>query len=142
MPCSFKLLYQGLTLDVSSVVCAPGRCGVLTTLGGIAGLGHQLGGEHDVPVPVALGTGCRRAMSTSTKHNGSQPQSLRLLSRHVCLCTHATPRAGSTRHPAPVSDTKCSNESSTPYPLKPPPPPKRRPDHPPAHAALALSSKR
>ena len=40
--------YQGLTKDVSSVVGAPWRCGVLTTSGGIAGigLGRLLGGEH------------------------------------------------------------------------------------------------
>ena len=36
-------------MDVCSVVVAPWRCGVLTTQGGIAGigLGHQLGREHD-----------------------------------------------------------------------------------------------
>ena len=41
------LLYQSLI--VSSVVGAPWRCGVLTTQGGIAGigLGRLLGGEHD-----------------------------------------------------------------------------------------------
>ena len=35
----------GLTKDVSSVIGAPWRCGVLTTQGGIAGigLGHLLG---------------------------------------------------------------------------------------------------
>ena len=44
----FWQLFQGLTKDVSSVVGAPWRCGVLTTLGGIAGirLGHLLGREH------------------------------------------------------------------------------------------------
>ena len=38
-----------LTTDVSSVVGAPWRCGVLTTKGGMAGigLGHLLGREHD-----------------------------------------------------------------------------------------------
>ena len=42
-------LYQSLTVNVSSVVGAPWRCGILTTLGGIAGigLGHLLGREHD-----------------------------------------------------------------------------------------------
>ena len=42
-------MYQGLTKDVSSVVGAPWRCGVLTTQGGIAGigLGRLLGGEHE-----------------------------------------------------------------------------------------------
>ena len=41
-------MHQGLTKDVSSVVGAPWRCGVFTTLGGIAGigLGRLLGGEH------------------------------------------------------------------------------------------------
>ena len=36
-------------MDVSSVVGAPWRCGVLSTQGGIAGigLGHLLGREHD-----------------------------------------------------------------------------------------------
>ena len=34
-----SFLYQGLTKDVSSVVGAPGRCSVLTTQGGIAGIG-------------------------------------------------------------------------------------------------------
>ena len=36
-------------MDVCSVVVAPWRCGVLTTQGGIAGIGlfHQLGREHD-----------------------------------------------------------------------------------------------
>ena len=34
-----SFLYQGFTKDVSSVVGAPGRCGVLTTQGGIAGIG-------------------------------------------------------------------------------------------------------
>ena len=44
----FQHLYQGLTKDVSSVVGAPWRCGVLTKLGGIAGigLGRLLSGEH------------------------------------------------------------------------------------------------
>ena len=44
--------YQSLTVDVSSVVGAPWRRGVLTTQGGIAGigLGHLLGREHD-PTP-------------------------------------------------------------------------------------------
>ena len=44
----FQHLSQGLTKDVSSVVGAPWRCGVLTTLGGIAGigLGRLLGREH------------------------------------------------------------------------------------------------
>ena len=42
-------MYQGLTKDVSSEVGAPWRCGVLTTFGGIAGIGlsHLLGREHD-----------------------------------------------------------------------------------------------
>ena len=41
--------FQSLTVDVSSVVSAPWRCGVPTTWGGIAGigLGHPLGREHD-----------------------------------------------------------------------------------------------
>ena len=41
-------MYQGLTEDVSTVNGAPRRCGVLTTQGGITGigLGHQLGREH------------------------------------------------------------------------------------------------
>ena len=40
---------QSFTKDVSSVVGAPRRCGVMTTKGGIAGigLGHLLGREHD-----------------------------------------------------------------------------------------------
>ena len=40
--------YQSLTVDLSSAVGAPWRCGVLTTQGGIAGigLGRLLGGEH------------------------------------------------------------------------------------------------
>ena len=44
---SFKYVYQ--TLTASSVVGAPWRCGVLTTQGGIAGigLGRLLEGEHD-----------------------------------------------------------------------------------------------
>ena len=44
----FEYLYQGLTKDVSSKVGAPWRCGVLTTQGGIAGigLGRLLGEEH------------------------------------------------------------------------------------------------
>ena len=44
----FKYLNQGSTKDVSSVVGAPRRCGVLTTQGLIAGIGsgHQLGREH------------------------------------------------------------------------------------------------
>ena len=43
---------QSSTLDVSCVVGAPWRCGVLTTQGGIAGigLGHLRGREHD-PTP-------------------------------------------------------------------------------------------
>ena len=38
---------ESLTFDVSSVVGAPWRCGVMTTLGGTAGiwLGRQLGRE-------------------------------------------------------------------------------------------------
>ena len=42
------LQYQSLTVDVSSVVGAPWRWGVLTTQGGIAGigLGRLLGREH------------------------------------------------------------------------------------------------
>ena len=32
-------IYHSLTVDVSSVVGAPWRCGVLTTAGGIAGIG-------------------------------------------------------------------------------------------------------
>ena len=41
-------LVQSLTVGVSTVVGAPWRCGVLTTWGGIAGIGldHQLGREH------------------------------------------------------------------------------------------------
>ena len=40
--------FQSLTVDVSSVIGAPWRCGVQTTEGGIAriGLGHLLGREH------------------------------------------------------------------------------------------------
>ena len=47
--CRFQHLYWCLTKDVSSVVGAPWRCGVLTTSGGIAGigLGRLLEGEHD-----------------------------------------------------------------------------------------------
>ena len=37
--------YQSLIVDVSSVVGAPWRCGVMTTQAGI-GLGRLLGGEH------------------------------------------------------------------------------------------------
>ena len=50
--------YQNLTTDVSSVVGAPWRCGVLTTQGGIAGigLGRLLGGGHD-PTPQKWGGG-------------------------------------------------------------------------------------
>ena len=46
---SFPSVSQSLTFDVSSVVGAPWRCGVLTTKGGKAGmkLGHLLGREHD-----------------------------------------------------------------------------------------------
>ena len=45
----FQHLFLGYTKDVSSVVGAPWRCGVLTTQGGIAGfgLGHLLGRELD-----------------------------------------------------------------------------------------------
>ena len=48
---SFKYFYcwhQYQSLTVSSVVGAPWRCGVLTTKGGIAGigLGRLLGGKH------------------------------------------------------------------------------------------------
>ena len=41
--------YPSFTFDVSSVVGAPWRCGVLTTHGGTAGIGsgHQPGREHD-----------------------------------------------------------------------------------------------
>ena len=41
--------FQSLTVDVSSIVGAPWRCGVLTTHGAKAGtgLGHQHGREHD-----------------------------------------------------------------------------------------------
>ena len=41
--------YQNLTVDVSSGVGAPWRCGVLAALGGMAGfgLGHLLGKKHD-----------------------------------------------------------------------------------------------
>ena len=41
--------YHSLTVDVSSVVGAPWRCGVLTSKGGVAGIGfgHLLGKEHD-----------------------------------------------------------------------------------------------
>ena len=41
--------YQSLTVDVSSVIGAPWRCGVLTTWSGVAGIGygHLLGREHD-----------------------------------------------------------------------------------------------
>ena len=47
--CRFKNLYWCLTKDVSSVVGAPWRCGVVTLWVGIAGirLGHSLGREHD-----------------------------------------------------------------------------------------------
>ena len=47
--CSFKHLYWCLAKDVSSVVGGPWRCGVLTTQGGIVGIGfgHQLDREHD-----------------------------------------------------------------------------------------------
>ena len=46
--CRFQHLYWCLTKDVSSVVGAPWRCGVLTTSGGIAGigLGRLLEGEQ------------------------------------------------------------------------------------------------
>ena len=59
--------------DVSSVVGAPWRCGVLTTLGGIAGigLGRLLGGEH-----------------VSTPQSGVEAPRLlkRSLSRLYCCC--------------------------------------------------------
>ena len=43
--CRFWPLHLDSTKDVSSVVGAPWRCGVLTTLGGMAGIGqgHLLG---------------------------------------------------------------------------------------------------
>ena len=43
-----NILCRGFTKDVSPVVGAPWRCGVLTTQGGIAGigLGHLLRREH------------------------------------------------------------------------------------------------
>ena len=66
-------LYQGLTKDVSSVVGAPWRCGVLTTYGGLAGigLGRLLGGGHD-----------------STPQSGVEAPRLlkRSLSRLYCCC--------------------------------------------------------
>ena len=45
----FQIYAEGLSKDVSSVGGAPWRCGVLTTVGGIAGsgLGDLLGREHD-----------------------------------------------------------------------------------------------
>ena len=66
-------LYQSPTLDVSSVVGAPWRCGVLTIPGGVAGigLGHQLGRERD-----------------STPQSGVEAPRLlnRSLSRLDCCC--------------------------------------------------------
>ena len=72
--CRFEQLHQGLTKDVSSVVGAPWRCGVLTTVGGVAGigLGRLLGGEH-----------------ASTPQSGVEAPSLlkRSLSRlYYCCC--------------------------------------------------------
>ena len=88
-----------LPTDVSSVVGAPWRCGVLTTQGEIAGigLGRLLGGEHGSPLQSGVEaprllkrsftrTDCccclrhgRRATYTSTKHNGLEAQSPRLM---------------------------------------------------------------
>ena len=47
-----------ICISVSSVVGAPWRCGVLTTLGGMAGigLGRLLGGEHDSISQSGVGT--------------------------------------------------------------------------------------
>ena len=49
----FLCFLSSLSKDVSSVVGAPWRCGVLTTKGGKAGfgLGHSLVGEHDSSHP-------------------------------------------------------------------------------------------
>ena len=46
--CRCQHLFSGSTKDVSSIVGAPWRCGVLTTWSGKAGigLGHLLGREH------------------------------------------------------------------------------------------------
>ena len=46
-----------LTVDVSSVVGAPWRCGVLTILGGIAGVGwdHVPGREHGSTLQSGVG---------------------------------------------------------------------------------------
>ena len=45
----FYFIFQSLPIDVSSEIGAPWRCGVLTTQGGIAGIGsgHLLEREHD-----------------------------------------------------------------------------------------------
>ena len=59
--------YQSLTEDVSSVVGVPWRCGVLTTLGGMAGigLGHLLGREHGSTPQSEVGAPrlCKRSLS-------------------------------------------------------------------------------
>ena len=92
--------YQSLTVDVSSVVGAAWRCGVLTTQGGIAGigLGRLLGGEHDSPLQSGVeaprllkrslsrlcycccGCGCGQSPK-STKRDA------RVIDTAMCLCT-------------------------------------------------------
>ena len=73
-------MYQGLT--VSSIVGAPWRCGVLTTWGGIAGigLGRLLGGEH-ASTPQSGGGG------SSPVKNGASPDCIVVVVVVVCcLC--------------------------------------------------------
>ena len=76
---TFPALVQSWTIDVSSVVSTPWRCGVVTTKGGKAGiwLGHLLGREHDstlqsgVEAPRVLKTEpSRGAIPMTTRHHG------------------------------------------------------------------------
>ena len=90
----FYCLHQKRVLNVSSVVGAPWRCGVLTTQGGIAGIeGRLLGGEH-ASTPTEWGGG-----SSSVKTEPPQIVLLLLLlllllfltivNEASCLCQHA-----------------------------------------------------
>ena len=66
--------YQNLTTDVSSVVGAPWRCGVLTTYGGIAGIG--LGG------PACL----EEAMIQLPRSGAEPPRLLKRSLSRLCYC--------------------------------------------------------